>query len=69
MPRLCNKDKYVLRYEIFQLYLQLARKLKKSYRHLKLKQSQWLDLYNYFNYEKIRKIANDLGKNLFNSLN
>ena len=42
IPNLDNKTKYMLHYRNLQLYLFLGMKLSKTYRVLKLKQSDWM---------------------------
>ena len=51
-PNFFAKEKYVLHYENFQLYLRLRVKLKKIHRVLEFNQSQWLKLYTKFNTRK-----------------
>ena len=42
MPNVFYKEKYMLDYENFQLYLGLGLKLKKTHQVLEFNQSQWL---------------------------
>ena len=49
VSRFFEKEKYVLHYEILQLYLRLWLKLKKIHDVLKFNQLQWLKPYTEFN--------------------
>ena len=52
VPNFFDKEKYVLHYENFQLYLRLGLHLKKIHRVLEFNQSQWLKPYIEFNTQK-----------------
>ena len=52
VPNVFDKEKYVIHYENFQLYLRLGLKLKQIYRVLELNQSQWPKQHVEFNTQK-----------------
>ena len=60
-----NRNKYVLHYRNFQLYLSLEMKLTKVYRVLKFMPSDWMKKYIDFNTKKRMNAANDLEKIFF----
>ena len=49
VPKLFNKEKYVIHYKNLKIYLRLGSKLKKIHRVLEFNQSQWLKPYIEFN--------------------
>ena len=59
IPSLGNKTKYVVHYRNIHLHLSLGMKLIKIHRVLKLKQSDWMKKYIYFNTEKRKNATND----------
>ena len=52
MPNFFDKEKYMIHYENFKLYLRLGLKLKKIDRVSELNQPQWLKQYVEFNTQK-----------------
>ena len=51
-----DKEKYVIHYEKFKLYLRLKLKLKNMYRLLEFNKSQWLKQCVEFNTQKRKKV-------------
>ena len=62
VPNFFDKQKYVLHYENFQLYLRLGLKLKKILCVLEFNQLQWLKLYVEFNTLKRKEAEKNAGK-------
>ena len=65
VPNLDNKTNYVLHYRNLQFYLSLGMKLAKIHKVLRLKQSDWMKKYIYFNTEKRTNTANSFEQNFF----
>ena len=62
IPNLGHKNNYVIHYKSLHLYLSLEIKLTKIHRVLKFKQSDWMNIYIYFNTEKRTNAANSFKK-------
>ena len=62
LPNLGNKITYVLHYRNLQLYLSKGMNLLKIHRVLRLKKSDWMKKYMYFNNEKRTNAANSFEK-------
>ena len=65
IPNLGNKNKYVVHYRNLQLYLSLGIKLRKIYRVLQFKQSDWMKKYIDFNTKKRMSASNGFEKDFF----
>ena len=65
IPNLSSKTNYVVHERKLQLYLSLGKKLTKTRRVLKFKQSSWMKQYIGFNTGKRTNTANNFEKNLF----
>ena len=65
IPHLRNKDNYILHYKNLQLYKSLGMKVKKIYKVLKFKQSDWLKKFVMFNTEKRMHAASRFEKRFF----
>ena len=62
LPNLGNKTTYVLHYRNLQLHLSKGMNLLKIHRVLRLKKSDWMKKYMYFNTEKRTNAANSFEK-------
>ena len=69
VPNLMAKEKYVVHYRNLQYYLSEGLVLKKVYRILEFKQSDWMKSDIEFNTERTKEAANEADKNLFKLLN
>ena len=72
VPNFFDKEKYVIHYENFQLYLRLGMKLKKIHRILEFNQSECLKQYVEFNTQKrieTEKNSDKDGKALYKLMN
>ena len=65
IPNLSSKTNYVVHERKLQLYLSLGKKLTKTRRVLKFKQSSWMKQHIGFNTGKRTNTANNFEKNLF----
>ena len=65
IPNLGNKINYVLHHRNIELYLSLGKKLTKTHRVLKFKQSDWMKKYIDFNTEKRTNATNSFEKDFF----
>ena len=72
VPNLFDKEKYVIHYKNFKLYLRLGLKLKKIHRVIEFNQSQWLKPYTEFKTQKRVEAEKDNdkdGKALYKLMN
>ena len=65
IPTLISKEKYILHYRNFQLYLDLGLNLTKVHRLQEFYQSPWLKQYIDFNTEKRKHAKNPFEKDFF----
>ena len=64
-----SREKYILHFSNFKLYLNLGMKLKKIHRVLKFRQSKYLQKYIILNAKLRKKAKNEFEKNLFKLMN
>ena len=69
VPNLKNKNKYVIHYRTFKLYLSLGMKMIGVPKILKLKESDWLEKYIDLNTGKRKNAVNSYGKDFFKLMN
>ena len=65
VPKLRNKDRYVLHYRNLQLYLSLGLRLTKVHRALRFEQSRWMEPYISLNTKLRKKATSGFEKDLF----
>ena len=69
VPKLNNKERYVLHYRSLQLYLSLGMRLKKIYRALCFKQRPWMEPYIRMNTEFRKQASSDFEHDLNKQMN
>ena len=69
VPNLRNKEKYVVHYQVLQLYLSLGMRLTKIHRALQFKQSPWMEPYIRMNTDFRKQATSDFEKDLYKLMN
>ena len=69
VPNLRDQDNYVLHYRMLQLYKSLGMVVKKVFKVLKFKQSDWLKGFILFNAQKRTEATNEFDKKFLKLMN